>query len=121
MSSVLWVLSCHNLTYQLYVMCLLWRHIRLVVGLNFDKKKTDKTNPVSTSVRNHKQVRQPSLCKYLIYSLLFLFCILFIVSTQITASRRKNLKSDVLTLWLDIYSNLVTVAKTFFFISLPFA
>jgi hypothetical protein len=36
------------------------------------------------------------------YSLLFLFCILFIVSTQIAASRRKNLKSDVWTLWLDI-------------------
>ena len=27
----------------------------------------------------------------IIYSLLFLFCILFIVSTQIVASRRKNL------------------------------
>jgi ABC-type iron transport system FetAB permease component len=38
----------------------------------------------------------------IIYSLLFLFCILFIVSTQIAASRRKNLKSDVWTLWLDI-------------------
>ena len=38
----------------------------------------------------------------MIYSLLFLFCILFIVSTQIAASRRKNLKSDVWTLWLDI-------------------
>ena len=36
-----------------------------------------------------------------IYSLLFLFCILFIVATQIAASRRKNLKSDVWTLWLD--------------------
>jgi hypothetical protein len=38
----------------------------------------------------------------IIYSLLFLFYILFIVSTQIAASRRKNLKSDVWTLWLDI-------------------
>jgi hypothetical protein len=38
----------------------------------------------------------------IIYSLLFLFCILLIVSTQIAASRRKNLKSDVWTLWLDI-------------------
>ena len=38
----------------------------------------------------------------IIYSLLFLFCILFIVSTQIAAFRRKNLKSDVWTLWLDI-------------------
>ena len=45
----------------------------------------------------------------IIYSLLFLFCILFIVSTQIAASRRKNLKSDVWTLWLD--SNLVTRKK----------
>jgi uncharacterized membrane protein YtjA (UPF0391 family) len=31
-----------------------------------------------------------------------LFCILFIVSTQIAASRRKNLKSDVWKLWLEI-------------------
>jgi hypothetical protein len=38
----------------------------------------------------------------IIYSLLFLFCILFIVSTQIAASRVKNLKGDVWTLWLDI-------------------
>jgi ABC-type iron transport system FetAB permease component len=38
----------------------------------------------------------------IIYSLLFLVCILCIVSTQIAASRRKNLKSDVWTLWLDI-------------------
>jgi ABC-type iron transport system FetAB permease component len=38
----------------------------------------------------------------IIYSLLFLFCILFIVSTQIAASGRQNLKSDVWTLWLDI-------------------
>jgi ABC-type iron transport system FetAB permease component len=38
----------------------------------------------------------------IIYSLLFLFCILFIVSTQIATSCRKNLKSDVWTLWLDI-------------------
>jgi hypothetical protein len=38
----------------------------------------------------------------IIYSLLFLFCILFIVSTQIALSRRKNLRSDVWTLWLDI-------------------
>jgi hypothetical protein len=38
----------------------------------------------------------------IIYSLLFLFYILFIVSTQIAASRRKHLKSDVWTLWLDI-------------------
>ena len=38
----------------------------------------------------------------IIYSLLFLFCISFIMSTQIAASRRKYLKSDVWTLWLDI-------------------
>jgi hypothetical protein len=38
----------------------------------------------------------------IIFSLLFFFCILFIVSTQIAASRRTNLKSDVWTLWLDI-------------------
>jgi hypothetical protein len=51
------------------------------------------------------QVRELSS---IIYNLLFLFCILFIVFTQIAASRRRNLKSDVWTLWLD--SNLVTLA-----------
>ena len=45
------------------------------------------------------QVRELSS---IIYNLLFLFCILFIVSTQIAASRRKNLKCDIWTLWLDI-------------------
>ena len=44
----------------------------------------------------------------IIYSLVFLFCILLIVSTQIAASRRKNLKSDV---WTTRHSNLVSRKK----------
>ena len=44
----------------------------------------------------------------IIYSLLFLFCNLFIVSTQIVASRRKNLKSDI---WTTRHSNLVSRKK----------
>ena len=50
----------------------------------------------------HVYFRQAWELSSILYSLLFLFGILFIMSTQIAASRRKKLKSDVWTLWLDI-------------------
>ena len=46
----------------------------------------------------------------IVYSLLFLFCILFIVSTQIAASRRKKSKKRRLDI-VARHSNLVNVAK----------
>jgi hypothetical protein len=59
------------------------------------EKSVKKTNEQANLL--HVYFSQVWELSSIIYSLLFLFCILFIVSTQIAASRRKNLKSDI---WL---------------------